>query len=79
MKEESLGKGRGEKKGFKIPRKEPWMKAAEGQVVSQGKAGRGGGEGSRGDLREKRQCQGWQGTRGDQVLPWQELAPSMQP
>lgn len=59
----------GKKRAFKIPRAEPWMKAAEGQVVSQGRVGRGGGEGSTGDLREKRQRQGWRGTCRDQVLP----------
>lgn len=75
MKEESLRKGRREEKRFKIPSTEPWMKAAEGQVVSQGRVGRGGGEGSRGDLWEKRQYHGWQGTRRDQILPWWELAP----
>lgn len=61
MKEETLGKGRGgvcEEKDFKVP-STALDEGSRGQVVSQGRVGRGGDEGSRGDLREMRQCQGW--------------------
>lgn len=75
-KKRACERGGGVEKDFKIPSTELWMKVAEGQVVSQGRVGKGRGEGSRGDPREKRQCQGWRGTCRDRVLPWWEPAPS---
>lgn len=43
-----LERGAGWKKSFSIPSTEPWVKAALGQVVSQGRVARGGREGNRG-------------------------------